>query len=148
VPGGGLVAICGVESGKAAALVGGPPGIVLQTVRDEFPSEVTGATVPVLLATRGVAIAPSGLAVVVVPGEVGAAETAGVVPMPVPVAGVDEAAGIGVTVTVGVPGEICPVGVEHVTTVPGVAGSEANGTGANVVTGAPGWVVAENGLGP
>jgi hypothetical protein len=68
--------------------------------------------------------------------------------MPVPVAGVDEAAGIGVTVTVGVPGEICPVGVEHVTTVPGVAGSEAIGTGASVVTGVPGWVVAENGLGP
>jgi hypothetical protein len=143
-----LVAICGVESGKAAALVGGPPGIVLQTVLDETPSGVTGATAPVLLATRGVAIAPSGLAVVVVPGGVGAVETDGVVPMPVPVAGVGVAADMEVTVTVGVPGEICPVGVEHVTTVPGVEGSEANGTGASVVTGAPGWVVAENGLGP
>jgi hypothetical protein len=27
-------------------------------------------------------------------------------------------------------------------------GSEASGTGANVVSGAPGWVAAENGLGP
>jgi hypothetical protein len=53
-----------------------------------------------------------------------------------------------VTCTAGVPGVICPVGVEQVTTVPGTVGSEASGTGANVVSGAPGWVVAENGLGP
>jgi len=33
-------------------------------------------------------------------------------------------------------------------TVPGVVGSEASGTGANVVSEVPGWVVAENGLGP
>jgi hypothetical protein len=38
--------------------------------------------------------------------------------------------------------------VEQVTTVPGVVGSEASGTGASVVSAAPGWVVAENGLGP
>jgi hypothetical protein len=43
---------------------------------------------------------------------------------------------------------ICPVGMEQVTTVPGVAGSETSGTAANVVSGTPGWVVAENGLGP
>ena len=43
---------------------------------------------------------------------------------------------------------ICPVGVEQVTTVPEIVGSEASGTGANVVSGAPGWVEAENGLGP
>ena len=43
---------------------------------------------------------------------------------------------------------ICPVGTEQVTTVPGIEGSEANGTGASVVPGVPGWVVAENGLGP
>jgi hypothetical protein len=48
----------------------------------------------------------------------------------------------------GAPEAICPVGVEQVTTVPGIAGSEASGTGANVVSGTPGWVVAENGLGP
>jgi hypothetical protein len=53
-----------------------------------------------------------------------------------------------VTGTTGVPGAICPVGVEQVTTVPGVVGSEASGTGASVVSGAPGWIVAENGLGP
>jgi hypothetical protein len=53
-----------------------------------------------------------------------------------------------VTGTAEVPGVICPVGVEQVTTVPGVVGSDASGTGASVVSGAPGWVVAENGLGP
>jgi hypothetical protein len=53
-----------------------------------------------------------------------------------------------VTGTAGVPGVICPVGVEQVTTVPGIVGSEAGGSGASVVSGAPGWVVAENGLGP
>jgi hypothetical protein len=40
------------------------------------------------------------------------------------------------------------VGVAQVTTVPGVVGSEASGTGASVVSEAPGWVIAENGLGP
>ena len=53
-----------------------------------------------------------------------------------------------VTGTAGVPGGVCPDGVEQVTTVPGVVGSEASGTGASVVSAAPGWVVAENGLGP
>jgi hypothetical protein len=53
-----------------------------------------------------------------------------------------------VTGTAGVPGVICPAGVEQVTTVPGVVGSDASGTGASVVSGAAGWVVAENGLGP
>jgi hypothetical protein len=52
------------------------------------------------------------------------------------------------TGTGGVPGAICPVGGEQVTTVPGVVGSEASGTGANVVSGARGCVAAENGLGP
>jgi hypothetical protein len=56
--------------------------------------------------------------------------------------------GMEVTGTAGVPGVICPVGVEQVTAVPGAVGSDASGTGASVVSGAPGWVVAENGLGP
>jgi hypothetical protein len=73
---------------------------------------------------------------------VGAAETDGIVPVVPPIADMD------VTGTAGVPGAICPVEVEQVTTVPGVVGSEASGTGANVVSGVPGWVAAENGLGP
>jgi hypothetical protein len=76
----------------------------------------------------------------------GAAATDGAVPMVVPVANMEGVAEI--TVVVGVPGVTCPVGVEQLTTVPGVVGSEASGTGASVVPGVPGWVVAENGLGP
>jgi hypothetical protein len=73
---------------------------------------------------------------------VGAAEADGIVPVVPPSADMD------VTGTTGVPGAICPVGVEQVTTVPGVVGSEASGTGANVVSGVPAWVATENGLGP
>jgi hypothetical protein len=73
--------------------------------------------------------------------DVGAADIDGIGPV-APIADMD------VTGTAGVPGVICPAGVEQVTAVPGVVGSEANGSGASVVSGAPGWVVAENGLGP
>jgi hypothetical protein len=73
---------------------------------------------------------------------VGAAEIDDAVPV---VPAVDDMEATG---TAGVPGAICPVGAEQVTTVPGIVGSEANGTGANVVSGAPSWVAAENGLGP
>lgn len=73
---------------------------------------------------------------------VGAGETGGIVPIVPPVADMDA------TGTGGVPGAICPVGTAQLTTVPGVAGSEAGGTGASVVSGVPGWVVAEYGLGP
>lgn len=50
--------------------------------------------------------------------------------------------------TAAVPGAIWSIGVAQVTNVPGVAGLDANGTGANVVPGVPGWVTAENGPGP
>jgi hypothetical protein len=229
VPGGGLGGISGVESGKAALLVGGPPGAELHTVVDEMPTGDTGDMVPVVLPTIGVGMVPNGVDdvvaidnIVVVDGVIvavlpamdvetapgmvdgestgaavteggGGAGTAGsggagtVEPgksdrndvagcadskSGAVVADVEEAAGtIGIVVTAdvvgdvgvpavppvadkevtgtaGVPGVICPVGVEQVTTVPGVVGSEASGTGANVVTGVPGCVVAENGLGP
>jgi hypothetical protein len=73
---------------------------------------------------------------------VGAAEFDSIAPV---VPAIDDSKATG---TASVPGAICPVGVEQVTTVPGIVGLEANGTGASVVSGAPGWVVAENGLGP
>jgi hypothetical protein len=73
---------------------------------------------------------------------VGAACIDGIVPV---VPAIDDRE---VTGTAGVPGVICPVGVEQVTTVPGVVGSDASGTDASVVSGAPGCVAAENGLGP
>jgi hypothetical protein len=223
VPGRGLFGTSGVESGKAAPLVGGPPGVELHTVVAELPSGDTGDMVPVVLPTIGVGMVPNGVAgiiavddIVVVGGViadvetvlgtvdgvgtdgavmdggggagvaggggtgtvepgisdindvagcadsasggaivlvdveevaaaaefVGAVETDGIVPVVPPTADME------VTGTAGVPGAICPVGVEQVTTVPGVVGSEASGTGAKVVSGAPGWVVAENGLGP
>jgi hypothetical protein len=63
---------------------------------------------------------------------VGAADIDGIVPI---VPGIDDREVID---TAGVPGVICPVGVEQVTTVPGIVGSEASGTGANVVSGTPG----------
>jgi hypothetical protein len=59
---------------------------------------------------------------------VGTAETGGIVAVVLAIADM-EATGTG-----GVPGAICPVGEEQVTTVPGVVGSEASGTGANVVS--------------
>jgi hypothetical protein len=77
-----------------------------------------------------------------VAGVVGGADIDDVVPV------VPLVADMEVTATAGVPGVISPDGVAQVTTVPGVVGSEASGTGASVVSAAPGWVVAENGLGP
>jgi hypothetical protein len=104
-------------------LVGGPPGVELHTVVDGLPSGDTGDTVPVVLPTTiDDASVPSAVAP--------------------PVADVE------VVGTDGVPGAICPVGVAQVRTVPGVVGSDASGTGAKVVSAVPGWVVAENGLGP
>ena len=73
---------------------------------------------------------------------VDAAETDGSEPV-VPAIADMEATG-----TTGVPGDIWPIGAAQVTTVPGVAGLDANGTGASVVPGVPGWVTAENGPGP
>jgi hypothetical protein len=216
-PGGGLAGISGVDSGRAAPLVGGPPGVELHTAVAEPPTGGGGDMVPVVLPMMNVGMVPNGVddtAVVdgvtaVVPpamldatdgvgavgtvmeggaraggaggggagtvelgksvmndvagctdtvkkgavplvvvdaaelaGAVGAAATVGIVPVVPPMADME------VTGTAGVPGAICPVGMEQVTTVPGVVGLEASGTGASVVPGAPGWVAAENGLGP
>jgi hypothetical protein len=201
VPGGGLAATSGVESGKAAPLVGGPPGIELHTVVEGVPSGAVGGTFPVVVTTIGVGMVPNGAAGVIVDVETGLSavdgvgtgsavmggdggicmtgrnctgiavtEATGTALTMLPFVEVEEVAGIvvvagagtiagvvsvvsaiddrEVTGTAGVPGVICPVGVEQVTTVPGIVGSEASGTGASVVSGAPGWVVAENGLGP
>jgi hypothetical protein len=150
VPGGGLFGTWGVQSGNAAPLVGGPPGVELHTVIDEPPSGDTGEMVPVVLPMNTVGMVPNGLddivaaddTVAVIVGTVGAGETDGIVPI---VSGIDD---VDVTGTAGVPGAICPVGAEQFSTVPGVVGSEASGTGASVVSGVPGCVVAENGLGP
>lgn len=218
MPSGGLLGISGVESGNAAPLVGGPPGVELHTVVDEPPTGDAGGTVPVVLPRIGEGMVPSGVAgviardgivvaedivVAVVPGKdveyvlialagagtgtgamlgcgrggsaggcgagmvvpnisvmndvagcadsvrygvvvlsvvgadeivgaIGTVEIDGIVPVVTGIADVE------VAVTGGVPGVICPVGGEQVTTVPGVTGSEAIGTGASVVSGVPG----------
>jgi hypothetical protein len=101
-------------------------------VVDGLPSGDTGVMVPVVLATNGVGIVPNAVpCIIVVDGiiVVAAAGVEGVVPIAPPVAD------MAITGTDGVPGAICPVGVAQVTTVPGVVGSEASGTGASVVSG-------------
>lgn len=224
-PGVGLAGTSGVDSGRAAPLVGGPPGVELHTMVDAPPTGGADGMLPVVLPTNGVGMVPkarddivvvdagisgvppimdvetaldivdgggvdgtvmeggggagvagSGGAGMVVPGisvmndVAGCADSVRYGAIPLPVADAEEAAGtadivggaaadgidpivppmadIDVTGTAGVPGAICPVGVEQVTTVPGVVGSEAGGTGARVVSEVPGWVVAENGPGP
>jgi hypothetical protein len=60
----------GVESGKAAPLVGGPPGVELHTVVDELPTGDTGCMVPVVLTMIDAGMVPNGVDVIVavVPG--------------------------------------------------------------------------------
>ncbi len=60
MPGGGLAGICGVESGKAAPLLGGPPGVELHTVVEGLPSGVVGEMFPVAVMTIGVGMVPNG----------------------------------------------------------------------------------------
>jgi hypothetical protein len=60
VPMEGSAGICGVESGKAAPLLGGPPGVELHMVVDEPPIGIIGAMFPVVVMTLGVGIIPNG----------------------------------------------------------------------------------------
>jgi len=60
VPGAGLAGICGVDSGNAAPLVGGPPGVELHTVVEALPSGDIGDIVPVVLPAMDVEMVPSG----------------------------------------------------------------------------------------
>src|SRR6201996_5852174 len=68
VPGGGFAGISGVESGNAAPLVGGPPGMELHTTVDEVPSGTVGEVIPVVLATIGVGMVPNAAGVVAADG--------------------------------------------------------------------------------
>jgi hypothetical protein len=91
-----------------------------------LPSKDAGDELPVALPVAGTE------ATIGPPDIVGTVDNDGVVPVVPPVTG------MAVTCTASVPGTICPVGTEQVTTVPGVVGSEASGTGASVVSGVPG----------
>jgi hypothetical protein len=98
--------------------------------------------VPVVLTMTGTGMAVAvtvvdGIIVAVLPGPdadtgFGSADVDGIEPIVLPTADMEVAG------TVGIPGAITPIGVEQVTTVPGIVGSEASGTGANVVSGTPG----------
>jgi hypothetical protein len=146
IAGDDIVVVDGVGTG-AAAIVGrggagiaggGGAGTVVPGIVDK--NDVAGCADSVSIGAVVLFVdveAVAGAADIVV-----TAETDGIVPIVPPSADMD------VTGTAVVPGAICPVGVEQVTTVPGVVGFDASGTGASVVSGAPGWVVAENGLGP
>jgi hypothetical protein len=128
-----------MEGGGGARIAGGGTGTVepgksdMNDVAGCADSVSIGAVVSAVVELEEVA----GTADIV-----GTTETDEIIPVVPPIADIE------VTGTAGVPGGICPVGVEQVTTVPGVAGSEASGTGASVVSGTPGWVAAENGFGP
>lgn len=147
VPSGGLAGISGVESGNVALLVDEPAELEVHApVGVELPSGVIGAMVPVALPLLDTEI-------VVGP------EINGAVPLVlatpgapiVPSAGeVDGIIGLLVTdIEVGEAGAVaCPDDAEQLRLVPGVVGSSASGTGARVVSRAPGSVAAEKGLGP
>jgi hypothetical protein len=137
VDGAGTVGIVMEGGGRTAG--GGGAGIVEPEKSDMngvagCADSVRNGAIPLLVVDAEEAAGAAGI--------VGAPVTGGIGPVVPPIADME------VTGTAGVPGVICPVGVEQVTTVPGVVGSDASGSGANVVSGAPGWVVAENGLGP
>jgi hypothetical protein len=69
-PGGGFAKISGVESGKAAPLVGGPPGIKLHTVVEGLPGGGVGEIFPVVVMTLGVGMVPNDVGVIM-DGETG-----------------------------------------------------------------------------
>jgi hypothetical protein len=70
-PGGGFAGISGVESGIAAPLVGGPPGMELHTVVEELPSGAVGEMFPVVVTTLGVGMVPDDVAGIIMDGETG-----------------------------------------------------------------------------
>src|SRR3954468_22351962 len=119
VPGDGPLAIIGVDSGSAVALIAGLPGVEVHPPETAgLPSGAIDEVVPVALPSPAVAVGDGGAAV----------EPA--------------ASGAGSVVVIWIGG------AEQLILVPGVVGSSASGTGASVVSGTPGWVVAENGPGP
>jgi hypothetical protein len=176
VPGGGPLGISGAETGKAAPLVGGPPGVELHTVVDGLPSGDTGDMVPVALPRMSKGMLPGNVAGVIASDGIVVVDDIVVAAVPcteveiVPIAvdgttigavvadGRADAAGGNVAgkvkfdtdrnVVAGCAENVRYRNGEQVTTVPGVAGYEAIGTGASVVSGVPARVVAENGLGP
>lgn len=122
VPGGGPACTCGIVSGKLAALATTPPGV-----------ELHATATPV----------PDGAAAEIVPVELPFCPVTGMIGPTLPAVGNPVLDAVGIVGT-----DVGDVdGGAQTTTVPGVAGSEASGTGDSVVSGAPCTVVAENGPG-
>jgi hypothetical protein len=154
VPGGGLAGNSGVESGNVALLIDELVKVVVHVPVDVgLPSGVIGAMVPValpLLDVEGVIDGATGKGTIIAPVFAAGApivpkavEFDGVVAVVPPIADIELAVtGVGADVAV------CAVDREQLTLVPAMVGSSASGTGARVVSGAPGSVAAENGLGP
>ena len=121
VPGGRPLGTSGVESGKSAPLVGGPPGVELHPVVDELPGGDAGDTVPVVLPI-GEAMVPSVAAADSVDGVGGGQVTT------VPGVVESEASGTGANVVSGVSGWVAaekglgPLSGDE-TIAPGVDGS-------------------------
>jgi hypothetical protein len=57
-------------SGKAAPLVGGPPGVELHTVVDELPSGAVGEMFPVVVVTTGVGMVPNAAVGIIAVGDI------------------------------------------------------------------------------
>jgi len=122
VPGAGVAVTCGIDSGRVAALVTCPPGVELHATDVAVPAGAVAEIVPIELLFCPMT------------GRRGAAM-------------LDVETPVGDTVGVAGTGVGDADGDAQVTTVPGVVGSDASGTGASVVSGAPDTVLAENGPG-
>lgn len=111
VPGAGFVATCGIDNGKEAALVTSSPGAELHPTVVPVPEGATEEIVPMALLFCPVT------------GSNGVAMPGGARP-------------VGDTVGVAGNGVDDDDGGAQTTTVPGVVGYDASGTGASVVSGA------------
>ncbi len=175
MPGAGALGISGVESGNDALLAARAPSVELHATVAEPPSGgFSGDMVPVVLPKIGEGMVPRVVAGVIASGDIVVVDD--IVPAVVPCTGMvaEPIAGDGTGITAGEAGaDAADDGVgtaefgnkvmndaagcvenvvncsgAQITKVPGVAGSEAIGTGASVVPGMPDRVVDEYGLGP
>ncbi|UPJ66985.1 hypothetical protein IVB23_06375 [Bradyrhizobium sp. 191] len=122
VPGGGPACTCGIESGKLAELATTPPGVELHATDTPVPDGANAEIVPI---------------------ELPFCPMSGMIGATLPAVGDPVVDAVGIVGT-----DVGDVdGGAQTTTVPGVVGSEASGTGASVVSGTPCTVVAENGPG-
>jgi len=173
VPGAGVLGISGVESGNDALLAARLVSVELHAMVAEPPSGgFSGDMVPVVLPKIGEGMVPRAVAGVIASGDIVVVDAivAAVVPCTGMEAGPIAGDGTGIMAgdasadaaddgtaefgykvmndAAGCVEKVVNCSGAQITKVPGVAGSEAIGTGASVVTGVPDRVVDEYGLGP